>query len=256
MGGIAGGYIAFAHGWASLFWVSVGLSGFCLLSVVLLVPETLYSKAQSENSSTTALDTQLEQKTVVGHHAEHVHPESLSPASSKRISPFGFGFLHGSLWDHAFRPWRASLLPGTWVVMFHYAGLVGGVVSMSTIGAQLVSMPPYLWAANAGLINIGALVGVIAGYIYTTLLADAKLKAKVKRRSENLVAVAEPEDRLPTLFFPLAVASAGFLVFGFCGQYPGPNRWVGLCAGFAMLSFGLMQVPSVGFNYVSPAHSS
>jgi hypothetical protein len=137
--------------------------------------------------------------------------------------------------------------------MLHYAGLVGGVVSMSALGAQLVAMPPYLWGANAGLINLGAPIGIIAGFIYTSILADAKLKAQRKKSSESNVAVSEPEDRLPTLFFPLAIATCGFLVFGFCAQYPGSSRWVGLCAGYAMLSFGLMQVPSVGFNYVSPS---
>lgn len=138
--------------------------------------------------------------------------------------------------------------------MLHYAGLVGGIVTVSLVGAQLVASPPYLWGPNAGLINVGALVGAVLGYVYTHVVADGRLKREAKRRKsgegEGKGGVAEAEDRLPTLFPPLAVATAGFFVFGFCARYPGGKRWVGLEVGFGMLSFGLMQVPSVGFNYV------
>lgn len=73
----------------------------------------------------------------------------------------------------------------------------------------------------------------------------------MKKASKTRHGVAEAEDRLITLFFPLFVATSGLLIFGFCAQNPGTNRWIGLQFGFGMLSFGLMQVPSVGFNYVS-----
>jgi hypothetical protein len=32
--------------------------------------------------------------------------------------------------------------------------------------------------------------------------------------------------------------------------------WVGMQFGLAMLCFGLMQAPSIGFNYVSVVHAS
>jgi hypothetical protein len=133
--------------------------------------------------------------------------------------------------------------------MLHYAGLVGGVVTISLVGAQLVGSPPYLWGAHAGLVNVGGLVGAVLGYVYTHFLADRTLKRRVGELRSG--GTAEAEDRLGTLFVPLGVATAGFWVFGFCAQYPGEGRWVGLEVGFGMLAFGLMQVPSVGFNYVS-----
>lgn len=132
--------------------------------------------------------------------------------------------------------------------MLHYSGLVGGIVTISTVGPQIVAMPPYLWKENVGLINMGGLIGAVLGYLYTHLLSDRLMnwRAKTARRG-----TAEAEDRLPTLFLPLAIATCGFFVFGFCAQYPGQQRWVGLQVGYGMVSFGLMQVPSVGFNYVS-----
>ena len=164
------------------------------------------------------------------------------------VQSLGFIKPRGSLLKQFIQPWRTLALPGTWVVMLHYAGLVGGIVSISTIGPQIVASPPYLWKANAGLINIGALIGGIIGYVYTHMLADGSL---IKKASKKRHGVAEAEDRLPTLFFPLFVATGGLLVFGFCAQNPGPKMWIGLQFGYGMLTFGLMQVPSVGFNYVS-----
>lgn len=81
------------------------------------------------------------------------------------------------------------------------------------------------------------------------MTSDARLLGQAKHEGHGF---AEPESRLPTSFPGLFIATSGLFVFGFCAQYPGPKVWVGLEVGYAMLSFGLMQVPSIDFNYVSP----
>lgn len=131
--------------------------------------------------------------------------------------------------------------------MLHCAGLVGGIVAVSTIGPVMVSAPPYLWGENVGLINVGGLLGSLLGGLYTYLVVDWRLKRSAKNRH----GLAEPESRLPTMFPVLVLATSGFLVFGFCADNPSKHAWVGLEAGYAMISFGLMQVPSVGYSYVS-----
>jgi MFS family permease len=253
-GGLSGGYIVFRHGWKALFWVSLALSGLCCLGVALFVPETLYERSfASETIPAAKSEKQIDQEEQV----EYKQPTGTSQDHGT-YKPFtiaqalGFNRPRGSLARQFLQPWKTLALPGTWVVMLHYAGLVGGIVTISTIGSQIVAQPPYLWGANAGLINVGALVGTVVGYLYTHMLADGSL---VKKANSKRHGVAEAEDRLPTLFFPLATATCGFLVFGFCAQYPGPKQWVGLEVGYGMLSFGLMQVPSVGFNYVSKPRS-
>jgi hypothetical protein len=222
----------------------------------LFVPETLYNRSAPIEGVT---HTESEKQAHFENN-EHVEDkQTTTVAEQQTIKPFTYvqslGFIkpRGSLLKQFTQPWRTLALPGTWVVMLHYAGLVGGIVSISTIGPQLVASPPYLWQANAGLINIGALIGGIIGYIYTHMLADGSL---VKKASKKRHGVAEAEDRLPTLFFPLFVATGGLLVFGFCAQYPGGNMWVGLQFGYGMLTFGLMQVPSVGFNYLIDSYHS
>lgn len=105
-----------------------------------------------------------------------------------------------------------------------------------------------LWGANAGLINVGPIIGALIGAGFTYLTSDARLLGQAKHEGHGF---AEPESRLPASFPGLIVATCGLFVFGFCAQYPGPKVWVGLEVGYAMLSFGLMQVPSIDFNYVS-----
>ncbi|KAF4962174.1 hypothetical protein FSARC_9748 [Fusarium sarcochroum] len=257
-GGISGGYIVYHQGWQTIFWVSVALSGVCLIGVIFFVPETLYSRNMPVEG---VPNPESEKQAQLGNneHVEYKQPATVDQQQHSTHRSFTYvqslGFIRprGNLLKQLIQPWRTLALPGTWVVMLHYAGLVGGVVTISTIGPQIVASPPYLWGANAGLINIGALIGGIIGYIYTFILADGRL---VKKASKTRHGVAEAEDRLPTLFFPLGIATCGLLVFGFCAQNPGPKRWVGLEVGFGMLTFGLMQVPSVGFNYLIDSYHS
>jgi hypothetical protein len=248
-GGLTGGYVGYNHGWTSVFWVSTALSAFNFLAVVLFVPESLFDRAQADDATTSSLDAKgPDAKEVETVQVQTQAPsEHLTLAQSLSFSLGKHDMARGSLLHQFLQPWRTLALPGTWVVMLHYAGLVGGVVTVALIGPQLLAMPPYLWGANAGLINVGGVIGCVIGYVYTYVLADRQLKSRAKHQGRGM---AEAEDRLPTLFFPLVVATAGFFVFGFCAQYPGPDRWVGLQAGYAMISFGLTQVPSVGFNYV------
>ncbi|KAH6888108.1 major facilitator superfamily transporter [Thelonectria olida] len=242
VGGIAGGYIGFRVGWRYIFWVGMGLAGLCFLGVLFLVPETLFERPFVSAAATDA--------------AEDDKPEEVRVESRQTPQPYrpftfaqslGFTSPRGNWTQKFFQPWYTALLPGTWMVMLHYAGLVGGIVAVSTIGPSIVGAPPYLWGENVGLINVGGLVGSILGALYTYAVVDSRLKRSARRERDGS---AEPESRLPTMFPALAIATSGFFVFGFCAQYPSKNAWVGLQAGYAMIAFGLMQVPSVGFSYL------
>ncbi|RKL07616.1 hypothetical protein BFJ71_g2216 [Fusarium oxysporum] len=256
-GGISGGYIVFEQGWKMIFWVCLALSAACLVGVIFFVPETLYTRSapvegvtnpEAEKNAQFGNNEHVEDKQSVS-----VGEQQTSYSSFTYVQSLGFIKPRGSLLRQFIQPWKTLAFPGTWVVMLHYAGLVGGIVTISTIGPQLMASPPYLWKANAGLINIGGVIGGVIGYIYTFMLADGRL---VKKASKTRNGVAESEDRLPTLFFPLSIATGGLLVFGFCAKNPGGHTWVGLQVGYGMLAFGLMQVPSVGFNYLIDSYHS
>ncbi|AEO67469.1 uncharacterized protein THITE_2051832 [Thermothielavioides terrestris NRRL 8126] len=249
-GGLCGGYLGYAHGWTNIFWVSTALAGFVFLGVVFFVPETLFDRVAEDTSSSSGDAKEAGAKDVETVETRAASPPELQ-GSFTYLESLGLRRPRGSLVRYFVQPWRTLALPGTWVVMLHYAGLVGGIVTLSVIGPQILSAPPYLWGENAGLINVGGLIGTLVGYLYTFVLADSRLKRQAKHQGHGL---AEPESRLPIMFFPLFIATSGFFVFGFCSQYPGGSRWVGMEIGYGMISFGLTQVPSVGFNYLIDAY--
>lgn len=180
-------------------------------------------------------------------------PSPLIPSA-----PFTFlqslklGTYKGNVLHHFKKPWYTLYLPATWVIMLQYGGLVGGVAVISTVGPQILSLPPYHWGENAGLLFVGALVGILLGALCTGLMADRRLK-KLARNQDH--GYAEPESRIAVMAPSLAVGTCGLLVFGFCAQYPGKYQWVGLQFAYCMVAFALAQVPSIWFNYVSSPYS-
>ncbi|KAK9772114.1 hypothetical protein SCAR479_11277 [Seiridium cardinale] len=241
VGGLSGGNIAAQYGWSYIFWIDLGIAAGTLVLTFFLVPETLYDRSSA--LLVTEVSAEASDEAVAQTSRPYTFARSL-----------GFRKPRGNVLFHFTNPWRVLSLPGTWVVTLQYGGLVGGIVTISTIGPQLLAMPPYLWGNNVGLINVGALIGTVLGCVYTYLVSDARLKASVSHQHQSHRYV-EPESRLPTMFPSLAIATAGFLVFGFCAKNPGPLVWVGLEFGHGMIAFGLMQAPSIGFSYLIDAYS-
>ncbi|KAK1845955.1 major facilitator superfamily transporter [Colletotrichum chrysophilum] len=243
LGGIAGGYIGFQLGWTYIFWVGAAISAACIIGVFFFIPETLYDRVVSPTDP--GMMPVIDEKGMDSH-VEDARSQVTQYKPYTFARSLGFTHYRGGVLRNFIAPWKTLALPGTWVVMFHYAGLVGGIVTISTIGPQIMAQPPYLWGANVGLINVGGILGTLFGALYTYLLSDSRLKKTVKTQG----GLAEPESRLPTMFPALVIATGGFFTFGFVAQYPSKNGWVGLCFGYAMVAFGLMQVPSIGFNYL------
>lgn len=188
-------------------------------------------------------DVQIVENTVSSSPSDNFGQHSISASLWK------LHIYQGNILEKIAAPWKTLCLPGVWLVMFWYAGLVGGIVTITTVGPTLVAAPPYLWGNNSGLIMTGGIVGAILGLIVTNISADRVMVNRGASRDNLLV---EPERRLPVAIPGLILATTGLWTFGFCAQNSGPpHMWVGMQFGLGMLSFGLMQAPSVGFNYVS-----
>jgi hypothetical protein len=234
-----------------LNWVNVILSATTLALTFFLVPETLYERhlqaptAADDETPTTESSivkveaTQIERRQVL----DETKYRPYTYARSLKI-----GTYRGGVGKQIITLARPLLLPGVWMIAFWHAGLVGGVVTISTVGPTLVAVPPYLWRRNVGLINVGSIIGAVLAIIYTYVSSDWILK-RAARRNKN--GFGEPESRLWTALPGLFLATCGLIIFGFCGDHPGGKMWVGLQVGSGMLSFGLVQAPSIGFNYVS-----
>lgn len=207
VGGIIGSYIAAAYGWRWTQWLNVILSGVTLLSCALFLPETFFDRDASialDLAAEGIIQREKEKVTVTEKQNIEEHEEVKSTvASSHPYLPYTFarslrvGLYTGNFVQNFLAPWKTLRLPAVWLVMLHYGGLVGGIVTISTVGPQFVAAPPYNWGANAGLINIGGLIGSITGALATFLLSDRILKRRALRHSHGF---SEPEARLPAMF--------------------------------------------------------
>ncbi|KAJ5995550.1 hypothetical protein N7481_002527 [Penicillium waksmanii] len=254
IGGISGGYIAGNKGLAWIHWVNVILAAILMIACIALVPETLFNRApaplpsQSEIPTTTEgkPDTEIVENMTTTSLNDHTNGQTLL-ASMLKLHRY-----EGDILQKFLAPWKTLLLPGVWLVMFWYAGLVGGVVTITTVGPTLVAGPPYLWGNDSGLIMTGGIIGAVLGFIMTNLSADRIILTKTVLRGSSFV---EPERRLLIAIPGLILATTGLWTFGFCAQNPGPSHmWVGMQFGLGMLCFGLMQAPSIGFNYLIDAY--
>lgn len=229
------------------------MSAILFIACVILVPESLYSREQTTTSRCpNTEDKQSKDQPEKGSQLiENVESQPTVLPSEHRSILFAHYLrlytFQGGIVPKFMAPWMTLRLPGVWLVMLWYAGLVGGVVTITTVGPTIVASPPYLWGNNAGLIMIGGIVGSVFGFLATHLSADRVVTTKKTLHDGQFV---EPEARLPIAIPGLLLATTGLWTFGFCAQNSDPKSWIGMQFGLGMLCFGLVQAPSIGFNYV------
>lgn len=208
-------------------------------------PLTWYQTASSSDVTSSTPSPARQSKQTRSSHA--------TALSSLRFPPYtylrslAFGMYRGNLLYHFARPWTTLRMPMTWIAMLQYGALVGSAAVVSFVGPQLLTQAPYGWGENSGLLFVGALIGIACGAIYTSGLADQRLKDLAKNHDHGF---GEPESRVPMILPSHALATGGLLVFGFCAQNSGPYQWIGLEFAHGMVAFALAQVPSIWFSYV------
>ncbi|KAI5204838.1 MFS general substrate transporter [Aureobasidium subglaciale] len=247
VGGLIGGYITHDMGWRWTMYISAILSGIVFVLSFFFVPETLFDR---EAAMAVVRPDGYDNDSPVGEKAEIARVETVSSAVFPEYTfarSLKIGMYRPGFWKRCITPYTTLLFPGTWMVMLHYAGLVGLVITLSTVAPQILAAPPYLWGGSVGLINVGGLIGTVLGAVYTYFTADYIVKRQAKRERHGF---SEPETRLPLMFPALAIATAGSICFGFSAKAKTPLAWLGLEFGNGMVGFGLMQVPSIGFNYI------
>jgi MFS family permease len=163
VGAVAGGYIVAGMGLAWLHWMNVVLSAISFVLCLFFQAETLYDRKQTTVTFSDDPDKQTvetKERVVVADAAAPSTYPSYSYLQSVRLWSYRPGLVRNFL-----GPYKVLRLPGVWLVSGWYAGLVGLIVTMSSVGPQLVAAPPYLWGKNVGLINIGGIFGALFGCV-------------------------------------------------------------------------------------------
>jgi MFS family permease len=166
-GGTCGSYIVATGGIPWVHWVNVILSALTFVLCFFLQAETLYDRPQttvqlSRDPKKASVETK--ESVIV---ADTSVPASYPPYTymrSLKLITYRPGIVRKFI-----APYKTLRLPGVWLVSLWYAGLVGLIVTLSTIGTQLVAVPPYLWGKNVGLINVGGLVGSLLGCVSVSI---------------------------------------------------------------------------------------
>jgi len=184
VGGLAGGYLVEAGGLPWLHWTNIIMAGATFVLCAFLLPETLFDRENAVYNSDVVLADDYGKASVGTSQSEFAAEEAVPTSSLKPFTmarSLKIGTHRKGILKRLLDVWLVLRLPGVWLVMFWYAGLVGGIVTISTVAPQIVASPPYLWGANVGLANAGAVIGAFIGGLYTYLSVDRALKAQAKK---------------------------------------------------------------------------
>ncbi|EJT75146.1 hypothetical protein GGTG_05083 [Gaeumannomyces tritici R3-111a-1] len=147
--------------------------------------------------------------------------------------------------------WRAHL----WILSgASFFNLVGPAMSREVgteviaareiVVAALYAQSPLLWSPRSiGLINVAPLIDLAIGLPLGGAPADM-LNNRSARKANG---VHDPSARLPAVLIGGLVSPAGCVVMGFARQRP--DKWIKVCVGRAMLSFGLTASANVLLTY-------
>jgi MFS family permease len=217
---MSGGYIAGSKGLAWIHWVNVILAAILLIACAILVPETMFNRELvsptnpgSDDSTKTEKIPHTETLENVTTTSPHRPDQVTGLTSMLKVQKY-----QGNAFQKFSASWKTLRLPGVWLVMFWYAGLVGGVVTITTVGPTLIASPPYLWGNNAGLIMTVGVIGALLGFIATNLSADRVIIARSRLPGKSVI---EPETRLLIAIPGLILATTGLWTFGFARRIRG-----------------------------------
>jgi hypothetical protein len=144
-------------------WMNVVLSAISFALCFVFQAETLYIRPQT--TVTLAGDpekpgAETKERVVVADSAlPSSYPAYTYMRSLKLVT------YHPAVVQKFIAPYKVLRFPGVWLVALWYAGLVGLIITASTVGPQLVAAPPYLWGQDVGLINVGGILGALIGCV-------------------------------------------------------------------------------------------
>ncbi|OOF92781.1 hypothetical protein ASPCADRAFT_133175 [Aspergillus carbonarius ITEM 5010] len=257
VGPLIAGYLVAARGWRWFFILCLIVAAVNLVTTFFFLPETLYEPRAED---------QLEVEDKGKHDIFQSHIEAVAEVSASRQLQQE-RFSYGDHWKSLFKvglsdaakekglfkhlahmfwlPLPMLLVPGVLLASMMYGVVLGAVVSISTLSADLFSPPPYNFSSAAlGLFALGSFVGILVVWPIAGPLTDG-LSNYLRTRNNG---VHKPEHRIPALIVPFFISPVGLVVFGYTVSRQ--MQYVAPAAGSAMSAAGLTLVPSVMLSYI------
>ncbi|KAL9085495.1 MAG: hypothetical protein Q9165_007540 [Trypethelium subeluteriae] len=223
---IIGGYIEKNLTWRWCFYVPAIIAAGLLISFVLTVPETLYSRThdQSANSQSSSI-----QKFLMLRRAP----------SSNRLRLIDF-----------LRPFQMLFYPSIAIPTIYYAtsfgyGTILFILTSTNIFSQLYHFQPYQVGVLLGVpLTVGSILGeCCAGY-----LSDMVSERRAIYRGGKRI----PEDRFLAIYPGVVLLPLGVIIEGVSITHK--THWIGPAMGVAIASFGLQIVTTIIYAYVADCY--
>ncbi|UPX20000.1 uncharacterized protein EKO05_0010247 [Ascochyta rabiei] len=241
LGPLFAGHIALHMGWRWIFKIIAVLIGFNLLTTIVLLPETTFTRKGSTGVTAGVLDEGL---------FEAVSGQNLRKPLLPALSKGTLYWKHPHVQEGGAKQWIAALVRHLVFIadpiVLCCAGLWGviqsWVIVISVCSSQIFAPPPFLFTpAQLGNWTGTSMIGIIIAAPIAGPVVDAMSQKFSERRGGH-----QPEYRLYSMIVPFVVCSPGLLLFGYTvlkGSYIGP------AVGFAMQAAGLTLAPSATIAY-------
>ncbi|OJJ48753.1 hypothetical protein ASPZODRAFT_150923 [Penicilliopsis zonata CBS 506.65] len=257
VGPMIAGYLVTARGWRWFFYLCSILTGANLLTTIFFLPETLYEPDVDETTMLQEGDADREKDTYAHVERTQASAMALDGSVSHWKSLYTVSLSRAAKEKGVFRhfatlfvlPLPLLIIPGVLLASIMYGVVLGGTVAISTLLADLLSPPPYLFsAADIGLFTFTSFIGILIAWPIAGPLTD--LLSRMLRSRNN--GVHKPEHRLPALLVPFLICPAGLVVFGY--TMAREESYLRLAVGVAMSTAALALVPAVMLAYVVDAY--
>lgn len=216
-GGVAGGIIVsglitIAHGWRTIYYVSIAQIGTMTIVLCFTMPETSYNRnsVQTEVANTS---TPLDKEDGTDHTENVGFREQSIPKKHtylQELRCFHGKFTEEPLVKIFVRPIGLLILPPVLWATLVMSVLIGFLVAVastfSTAFGQVYKFEPY----QSGLCFISALIGSLVGIAFGGKFTEVVADYFTKKNG----GVREPEMRIPAIIISILAAPTALVLYG------------------------------------------
>ncbi|OJJ96092.1 hypothetical protein ASPACDRAFT_35146 [Aspergillus aculeatus ATCC 16872] len=254
IGPIISGNIAQNFGWRSFFWLSLAMSAFNFITLLVVFPETRYLRDHKDAPASSAQPSSTEPIKQESTHLENIETLDRDMNIHGKGRPSKMQF---KLWQTPEPQWKQLLLRDLTVPFYAFlfpvilwAGLnVAGPANLllywNLTESGVLSAPPYNFSpSSVGYSNFAFVAGGLVGLVTAGPFSDW-IAARATARNGG---IREAEMRLPALI-PYFITTVVGVVIGGLG-YDRQWEWpVIIVVGYGLTGLCVTAVPTIAISY-------